>query len=446
MEKKDMKSWIIVGLSMAIIVVLLTQPIIVTQVSSLAWVTDDGKYEIQGKYKINEYFEGIEEFLEENIPYLPEKFIKHQRNAVSEGDYIVWEQELANSTRLLMFGNVITGDFDFVNYTTFGEAWNEGVTQTTPSINEGVVTWFEYGYNETNVLYVAIKYANIIEGGGATEIVPETDASFDLISMPIISEDKIVYMSNYKNRLWVHDIATTNNTLITNYSDDGARNIFTHTFWGDMVFWNVYHMTSDTYKGYAYDIGKNETNPFTALDVAVYYLDYHENYLVYRIFEESEFRARFYDLENERGYTLNPGWVACAETATYGGIIFALSTTEWSGDYRNIAVIDIQDVVLFHEDFTLFTNDTGIKIQIDASEYICTWMEQITVGWSIISEEIWFTLYQEYEEISIPITPEIETADVYNLNVIYALIILGSLLGIAVCLWFLELPEVEKIW
>ena len=434
MEKKEMKSWIIVGLTCAIIVVLLTQPIIVTQVQSVAWVTEDGKYSVTESHTLNEYFE-----LNETMPYINTEFDeKFAYFPESDGQRMYWSQQHNNTHIYLVWGDIETKEVGYINY-----SYIDGVIyQGLPDADNGHVVWMEYTYDGSDNYSI---YLTDMESNTTTVVLKNN--SIDLYPCRLHG-NYIVYSTDTYAKLWYYNITNESHHLIVDLASSGLIKSF--DIYNGLVFVTIYAFDSETFAAHSHEIDvDNVVNEVEELgETRFVVMD--GDWVAYKTGET----AGIYSISKGQAYVLNPGWEFVTEAwkfpiDIYGGILATLTQTHWSEGYPNVLIVTIDDLVLFEDTFTMITNNTGDKSRIDIGEYIISWelpRYVIEPPYSIhVSNHIEFVTIAEYEEGVVPI-PDIETQTVYNLDVIYALIILGSLLGVAMSLWYLELPEDDIKW
>lgn len=404
MQEGKLKNWIMIGLLGTIIIVLLTQPIVVTQMTTSAWVTADERFSI-GEAEI---IDGEEDsYLSQ---YLPS----------ADGNIIAWEERNATSSAIMhiRYRDMDTGEIYFVNNA-------DPVYQSMSDVDDGRIVWAEHdGDNYFNIFMIDLETDQI------SHITNDSLVNY----RPRIAGDYIVYIKqNSYGRIAIYNLNNATETVI-----EGTNTSQSLEFDGDTIVFTdhednlLYYDLSDAE---IVDTGIDAVSaPFVEGEMITYArYDY----------DVDEWLGGYYDIERNRDYTFEAeGMQWGAVIGSYENNIFGMAAyPDVSDAYQQIFIIpDYQEQVIFNETQSKITNDAYFKGNgVVTGEYIIWQQFQAfspTKASGIYEHDIMFVTYETYTAEEIP--RDFEEQTVYNYDVIYTIILLSCTLGAVVALWLNE--------
>lgn len=396
METGKLKNWVMIGLLGIIIIVLLTQPIIVTESQLTAWTTDDGLWSIGDVTR-------VDDFLDYDIP-------NNQYSPDVEGDIIVFSQVIS-TTRLVAWFDIAEEEYDFVYNVS-------GTVQDYPKIHDGVIVWC---MKMTTGSDYDVWMKNL-ETNHTTQLTNSTDDEM----MPILNGDAVVYIRDFS--LWCHDL---NNA--TNYQIYNATPVYYIDMDGDIVAFS--DSSGDLYY---YDFDTNTTTDTDVDDASFTTIE--GDIITYQWFDDvsGKWTISYYSIDLDRDYTLNaPDNLGTLYPDVYDGIVVSSTTYAWSGVFGQITIVDL-DHEIFGENFVQLTNYTTHKVLPQIDDHMIVWEEyeaiEPTRATSGLEHDVVYLTYSPVETIP----HDYEQQTTYQIDWVYTLIIMLSMLGAVFTLWLNE--------
>ena len=392
MKRESAKYWAIIGLVVVIIAVFLTQPIIVTEVDTFDWVTNDDLFVI-GEKTIAD----------------PDDSTNWHTTPDVYGDRIVYAVKITSSNYDIYMYDISTEKITIIEDNT--------ALQYLPSIYKDTVVWTDRRGGDFDV-YMKDLSTNI-----TSILVSSPNDDYE----PIVFEDKVVYFD--WNGLRLHDMNSSTSYEIF------SGNINSYDMWGDYVVFTP----QSSFDIWIHNIPEN-TNTLVSTEAGNYptYVKMHGNDVVYQSFVEGGWTAKYYSITDNRTYAMQPGWDSTLIADINDGLIASTGKYPWS-TYLQISLTYVPDDP-FDEQVTQITNDSLIKWSVCMTDSVIVWEEfggiVHTRSSSVTERDVVYVTYQVNEEAEL--IKDVTYKTTYNTEWINVIIILGAMLGLMSALYYME--------
>jgi len=395
----NMKDYVIIGLLVVIIGILLTQPIITTEVQTVDWVSDDELWQF-GEVQIADLDD------EWNWQQLPEVY----------GDKIVYMRKVSGLNNDIAMFDVSEQSRTIID--------NRTTEQRLPHIWGDRVVWCEVDYSDSP--YYFNIWMKDLTSNVTSILVDHPDENCYL---PRIYDNILVY-HNYSSLILRHlDTATE-------YSISDVLGDTTHDIDGNYVVFNVYNEGL-----YIHNIEENTTTlvvdrPFIQRPRIS------GNNVVYSDFVDGIWTSVYYNIEVNRTYSFfndDPYWLGSTQSDIYEDNIVMTSEYTWSYGFDQILMTEIP-TSQFQESFSKATNDTWQRWNCRISSDLIVW-EQFeaftpTRSSTPYEHDVVYMTYEEYEGAFV--IPEIESQTVVDTGWVNILLILSLGLVATIMLYLNE--------
>lgn len=419
MDNDKIKNWVMIGLLVSILVILVAQPMVQTEINTTAWITNDALWDVSETTVAGDVVEPIVLDKNRSHPYLNGDRLLYSQyvsngtgwwneeimllnlttyeltNISDDPDYnfnaMIYKDKIAynqiNSSIIpIWMNNTNVYNITTGNTTEYDEYWGNYTLWYDPTIvNDEFIVFYNYTTDFAGLYaYNYIENYTYLIYNSSVFSDTEIDAYDDFIVFFGWGEDG-VWLS--EPNIYMHDFSTNTTELLLNTTDGYVYQAWYLSVWGDKIVYQDYNGDTDTYTIYLYNITTDET------------------------------------------YAILPGWYSAWSPQIYDNTLVCFFTDEISPSIEQVALVNL-DFEVFGEHYTAITNDSFSKDQIVISNIYVAWsqigydrMFPLEVASPVRSEtadnDIIIYSYETYTE-----TPTGQLATTYNLNWIYIVIIL----------------------
>lgn len=389
MENDKIKNWIMIGLLVAILVILVAQPMVMTKMDTTAWYSQNQLWTIGEVTKTSDVVDSVVLYNNRTDPTIYGDdlvYIQHVIDTVfpttsndevmllnlinctllnvSDDTDVSYDADIFNNQIIYRQRNTTTSlsKIDMYNITTDNTTilWN-GTTHNPMVINDEFVVFWN-GSTELWAYNYVENYSYIID-----TIVGWTDYGLN-------ADGYYVVWINPDYELWLHDVSTNTSTFLTQTVEG-----FDPTISGDKVVYCEYDGDADIYT------------------------------------------LCYYNITTNRKYNMLPGWYEAWSPDLYGNTLVCLSVDEVSPDWPQVTLVNI-DFAVFGEQYTPITNDSFTKYDPVVNDKYVAWSQleyDMFIRAGTDNYDVIYTTYETFTE-----TPTGQLTTTYNLAWIYVIIIL----------------------
>lgn len=428
METKTIKEYVIVGLLVGLLLVVATQPIIVTNVESLNWITEDERYSVSEKQLV-----GFDEY--GDTPYA-------QKFPHTDGEWAVWVESITEyvGNDSIKYMKISTGEINTIYR-------NDSSHILSPFVNDDRIVWTDDAYGSLhNIFMYEIDTDTLTQVTWFNTSVEGYKPALN----PKLYGDLMAYkLGDYE--IYIHDFTTVGDDLCV-YCGDEESSVICWDYDGNYVPYSIYIDST-----YLYNVEDNTTEDLGLEDLIEISLDDGlMSYKYYDAYYDRTFGA-VYEIETNNIYQYYRNEIGnIVYTDLWNGFVANIENTNYTSGYMQIVLHNFNED-LMETGGTQLTNDVFLKFDVVIANGIIMFSE-VSKAYDWETEygtrsdgtrvpppppptphweyNVFFMTWDEYAEEQV--SPDIETQETYNVNAIYTVIIMSSALAMTVALWVNE--------